>query len=51
LIRLTAAIIQYRKLILKQKYELAADVAVDMQLMTINLQEWTQAQCTETPNS
>ena len=50
LIKLTAAILQYRKLIHKQKYELAADVAVDMQLMTINLQEWTQAQCTETPN-
>ena len=47
LIKLTAAIIQYRKLVLKQKYEQAADVAVDMQIMTVNLQQWTESQCTE----
>lgn len=51
LIKLTAAILQYRKLVLKQKYELASDVAVDMQILTANLQEWTEEQCTETPNS
>jgi hypothetical protein len=51
LIKLTAAIIQYRKLVLKQKYQQAADVAVDMQIMTVNLQQWTELQCTETPKS
>jgi len=51
LIKLTAAIIQYRKLVLKQKYEQAADVAVDMQIMTVNLQQWTESQCIETPKS
>jgi hypothetical protein len=51
LIKLTAAIIQYRKLVLKQKYEQAMDVAVDMQIMTVNLQQWTESQCTETPKS
>ena len=51
LIKLTAAIIQYRTLVLKQKYEQAADVAVDMQIMTVNLQQWTESQCTEAQKS
>jgi hypothetical protein len=51
LIKLTAAIIQYRKLVLKQKYEQAVDVAVDMQIMTVNLQQWTESQCTEARKS
>ena len=44
LIKLTAAIIQYRNFICKQKYQLAANVAVDMQLLTMQLQEWAEQQ-------
>ena len=51
MIRLTALIMQYRKLLHKQHYNLAADCAVDMQLMAIQLQEWAESKCTETPNS
>ena len=51
LIKITAMVNQYRKLVLSGKYDKAADVAVDMQIAVVNLQEWTEAQCTETPNS
>jgi hypothetical protein len=51
LIKLKAMIHQYQKLVLQGKYDAAADVAVDMQIAVVNLQEWTEAQCTETPNS
>ena len=50
LIKITAMVNQYRKLVLSGKYDKAADVAVDMQIAVVNLQEWTEAQCTETPN-
>jgi len=50
LIKLTAMQNQYRKLVLQGKYDAAADVAVDMQIAVVNLQEWTEAQCTEIPN-
>ena len=50
LIKLTAMQNQYRKLVLQGKYDAAADVAVDMQIAVVNLQEWTEAQCTETLN-
>jgi hypothetical protein len=51
LIKITKMINQYRKLVLSGKYDAAADAAVDMQIAVVNLQEWTEAQCTETPNS
>lgn len=47
LIKLMAAIKIYRQLILKTKFEEAADVAVDMQLLTNELQQWTEEQCDE----
>jgi hypothetical protein len=51
LIKLTAMLHQYQKLVLQGKYDAAADVAVDMQIVVVDLQQWTEAQCTETPNS
>jgi hypothetical protein len=51
IIKLTALILQYRKLLHKQQYNLAADCAVEMQLMAMQLQEWAESKCTETPNS
>lgn len=51
LIKLKAMLHQYQKLVLQGKYDAAADIAVDMQIVVVDLQEWTKAQCTETPNS
>ena len=51
LIKLDAMRHQYQKLVLQGKYNAAADVAVDMQIVVVDLQQWTEAQCTETPNS
>ena len=51
LIKIAVLIAHYRKLVLKGQFDAAADVAVDMQIAVVNLQEWTEAQCTETPNS
>jgi hypothetical protein len=51
LIKITKMVNQYRKLVLSGKYDAAADAAVDMQIAVVNLQEWTEAQCTEIPNS
>jgi hypothetical protein len=51
IIKLTALILQYRKLLHKQQYNLAADCAVEMQLMAMQLQEWAESKCTETRNS
>jgi hypothetical protein len=42
LIKLNAAINQYRNLVCEQKYQLAANVAVEMQLLTMQLQEWAE---------
>jgi hypothetical protein len=50
LIKLTAMMHQYQKLVLQGKYNAAADVTVDMQIAVVDLQQWTEAQCTETPN-
>lgn len=44
LIRITALVRQYRKLVLKGQFDAAADVAVDMQIAVVDLQEWTEAQ-------
>jgi hypothetical protein len=51
LIKLDAMRHQYQKLVLQGKYNAAADVAVDMQIAVVNLQQWAEHQCTETPNS
>ena len=51
LIKLKAMLHQYQKLVLQGKYDAAADVAVDMQIVVVDLQEWAEHQCTETPNS
>jgi len=51
LIKITKMVNQYRKLVLSGKYDKAADIAVDMQIAVVDLQEWSEAQCTETPNS
>lgn len=51
LIKLTAMQNQYRKLVLQGKYDAAADVAVDMQIVVVDLQQWAEHKCTETPNS
>jgi hypothetical protein len=50
LIKITLLVRQYRKLVLKGQFDAAADAAVDMQIAVVNLQEWTEAQCTETLN-
>ena len=44
LIKLKAMIHQYQKLVLQSKYDAAADIAVDMQIVVVDLQEWTEAQ-------
>ena len=44
LIKLNAAINQYRSLIGDKKYQLAANVAVEMQFLTMQLQEWAEQQ-------
>jgi hypothetical protein len=51
LIKLNAMLHQYQKLVLQGKYHAAADVAVDMQIVVVDLQKWTKHKCTETPNS
>ena len=51
LIKLNAMLHQYQKLVLQGKYDAAADVAVDMQIAVINLQEWAEHKCIETQNS
>lgn len=44
LIKITALVRQYRKLVLKGQFDKAADVAVDMQIAVVDLQEWSEAQ-------
>ena len=44
LIKLNAMLHQYQKLVLQGKYDAAADVAVDMQIVVVDLQQWTEAQ-------
>lgn len=48
LIKLTASVKIYRQLVLKGRFDEAAEVAVDMQILTNELQQWTEDQCTET---
>lgn len=51
LIKLMALVKIYRQLVLKARFDEAADVAVDMQLLTNELQQWSEDQCTEIQNS
>jgi hypothetical protein len=51
LIKLMALVKVYRQLVLKAEFDQAADVAVEMQLLTNELQQWSEDKCTETPNS
>ena len=44
LIKLDAMRHQYQKAVLKGQFDVAADVAVDMQIVVVDLQEWTEAQ-------
>lgn len=41
-INLTALLKDYQKYVLKHQYEAAADTAVEMQLLTVKLQEWAE---------
>ena len=50
LIKLMVAVKIYRQLILKARFDEAADVAADMQILTNELQQWTEDQCTEIQN-
>jgi hypothetical protein len=50
-IKLNQLLQEYQKAVLKGQFEAAADIAVDMQIAVVNLQEWAEHQCTETPNS
>ena len=51
LIKLKAMLHQYQKLVLQGQFDAAADAAVDMQIAVVNLQEWAEHKCIETPNS
>lgn len=51
LIKIAVLIAHYRKLVLKGQFDAAADAAVDMQIAVVNLQEWAEHKCIETPNS
>ncbi len=44
LIKLAVLVAHYRKLVLKGQFDAAADIAVDMQIVVVDLQEWTEAQ-------
>ena len=50
LIKLMALVKIYRQLVLKAEFDQAADVAVEMQLLTNELQQWSEDQCTEIKN-
>lgn len=50
LIKLMALVKVYRQLVLKAEFNQAADVAVEMQLLTNELQQWSEDQCTEIKN-
>jgi hypothetical protein len=50
LVKLTAAIKHYRHLVLRSKFQAAADVAVDIQILSNDLQIWAEEKCIETLN-
>ena len=49
-ISLTAMLKQYQNLVSQGKYEKATEVTIDMLTAVIRIKNWTEAQCTETPN-
>lgn len=51
LVKLAAAIKEYRQLVLKKKFQAAADVAADIQMLSSDLQIWAKKKCIETQNS
>lgn len=50
-IKLNQLLQEYQKAVLKGQFETAVDAAVDMQIAVVNLQEWAEHKCIETPNS
>jgi hypothetical protein len=44
LIKLKKLMHQYQNAILKGQYNTSADIAVDMQIAVVDLQEWSEAQ-------
>ena len=50
-IKLNQLLQDYQKAVLKGQFDAAADAAVDMQIAVVNLQEWAEHKCIETPNS
>ena len=50
-IKLNVLLDQYHKKVLKGQFNAAAEIAIDIQIAAVKLQEWAEAQCTETPNS
>jgi hypothetical protein len=44
LIKFAVLVAHYRKLVLKGQFDAAADIAVDMQIVVVDLQQWTEAQ-------
>jgi hypothetical protein len=50
LIKITATMKEYRQLVLRSKFKAAADLAVDMQMLSNDLQIWAENQCTEIQN-
>jgi hypothetical protein len=49
-IKLNQLLQKYQKAVLKGQFDAAADAAVNMQIAVVNLQEWAEHKCTETPN-
>jgi hypothetical protein len=51
LVKLTTAISQYHDLVRMLKFEAAADVAVDIQMLSNDLRLWAKQKCIEIRNS
>ena len=51
LVKLTSAINHYHDLVRMLKFEAAADVAVDIQMLSNNLRIWAKQKCIEIQNS
>jgi hypothetical protein len=50
LITITALLKEYQAAVLKNNFQEAANIAVDVQLLSRDLQQWAE-ECTETKNS
>jgi hypothetical protein len=51
LVKLTSAINHYHDLVRMLKFEAAADVAVDIQMLSNDLRIWAKQKCIEIQNS